>query len=206
MANLISRIVYAPSLADPPPPALCVSGFGMASPKDDARFKYISKIVATQLSSTTQTVTPAMVDKGTNASHVEEFFAKAEAGVEPRMALLFYHQKVAGSAEPVVFSTDGAETALTGKCCYALRLTPPSDSLPNDVEANVNFGTLSASANPMATLGALADELFSPLISANSFGYAKKMSKEHQAHFTASTRDFCTQVQKSLEALDMAMT
>ena len=88
---------------------------------NDGRFKYISKIVATQLSSSTTSVSSAMIDKGANATFVGEFLGACESSAaEPRMALLFYLQPAAGSSEPVVMMTDGSDMPLTGRCCYAV--------------------------------------------------------------------------------------
>jgi len=172
----------------------------MTSVKDDPRFKYIAKIVAFQLSNTVTTVTPLMVDKGSNATFINEFFSEGGDGGEPRMALLFYMSK------DTVFMTDGTDIALTGRCCYVVRLTPPGTALPADCEMHVNFGTLSAASNPIFTLRALLKDLYSPLLSKNGFGFGKKMTGEHKALLNESTAGFCEQLSKSLEALDMAMT
>ena len=59
--------------------------------KDGPVFKHICKMVASQLSTPAAPVTVAMVDKGSNAAMVGEFLAAGADGVEPRMALLFYH-------------------------------------------------------------------------------------------------------------------
>ena len=56
------------------------------SAKDDARFQHIAKMVAAQLSTPELPVTAAMVDKGSNATWVQEFMGAGAEGVEPRMA------------------------------------------------------------------------------------------------------------------------
>ena len=151
------------------------------SGKEDPRFKYVAKIVASQLSTATQQVTAAMVDKGSNVTTVNEFLAAGSDGVEPRMALLFFLQPREGSSEPTVFMTTGEQEGLTGKCCYCVRLSDPMQPLPSDVEMCLNFGTLSHSGGPMATLKALVNDLYKPLIKGNSFGHSKKMTADHRA-------------------------
>ena len=49
--------------------------------KDDARFKHIAKMVAAQLSTPELPVTAAMVDKGSNATWVQEFMGAGAEGV-----------------------------------------------------------------------------------------------------------------------------
>ena len=51
--------------------------------KDDPRFKHIAKIVSSQLTTSDLSVTPTMVDKGSNATWVSEFLAAGEGGAEP---------------------------------------------------------------------------------------------------------------------------
>ena len=167
----------------------------------DARFRHVSKIIASQLG-----VSGAQVEKASNPTWVGEFLAAGADGAEPRMALMFFLQPREGSAEPVLFMTSGDVEPLTGRCAYCVRLSDPMAQLPtNDLENNLNFGTLSG-GSPMPTLMTLVSKLYAPLIEQNAFSYTKKMSKENSEMLQASTTAFCTTLEKSIESLEMAMT
>ena len=176
--------------------------------KDDPRFKYISKIVASQLTTASLTVTPAMVNKAANATFLTEFFSAAEApGYEPRMALLFYCQPMGGSAEPVVFMTDGSDVPLAGKCSYIVRSTAPNVAV-KDVEMDCNFGSLSISSkdgNPMDTMAALIKELYFPLMTTNGFGYAKQMTADHRKKLIGDSQGFAHSLDKTLSELKLVV-
>jgi len=177
--------------------------------KDDPRFKYITKLVATQLSVPGgQTVTAAMVDKGSNATFVQEFMAGADAGYEPRMALLFYLQPTGGSSDPVVFMTDGMDSQLAGKCCYVVRNTAPKEPV-KDVEMDCNVGTISCTqkgANPMDTMAGLIKELYFPLLNTNGFGFMKKMTAEHKKKLIHDALGFEKNLHKALGELKLVMS
>ena len=163
--------------------------------KDDPRFKYITKIVAGQLSSTGATVTPAMVDAGSNATWVMQFFAAGEAGVDPLMALLFYLQPPASNpkAPPEVLMVDPGVEPLTGVCCYCVRLSDPMQPLPTkDFEDCVNFGMINDNGNKLNSLLKMTSEIFSPLISKNNFAFQKKMSADNVDALKQATDGFCS--------------
>ena len=108
-------------------------------PHADPRFGHIAKMVAAELGTTAQAV-----DKASRGNLVDEFLAAGADGMEPRMALLFFLQDGA-----VVHST-GDDIALSGKCCYCVRLSDPFQVLPTkDLEDSLNFGTLSGNGQMM---------------------------------------------------------
>ena len=164
--------------------------------KDDPRFKHVTKMIASQLSTSELTVTPAQVDKGSNATWVGEFLAAGVDGLEPRMALLFYLQPKDGGGAPTVFMATPDTDLLTGKCAYVVRISDPTKPLPEkDPEDNLNFGTL-ASGQTMHTLMRLVADLYSPLVSTNTFAFKKKMNGEQLESLKTATSSFCSVLEK----------
>ena len=175
--------------------------------KDDPRFKHITKMVAAQLGTPEFAVTPAMVDKGSNATWVQEFMAAGAEGVEPRMALVFFLQKKDGAGEPQVYMASPEAETLSGKCCYVVRLSDPFKPLPEkDVEDQLNFGTIAGNGAAMQTLMRLVSEMFNPLLAVNQFAFKKKMAPEQVESLQSATSSFCVTLGKGIESLEMAMT
>ena len=164
--------------------------------KDDPRFKHVTKMVASQLSTPALAVTSAMVDKGSNATWIQEFLAAGAEGLEPRMALLFFLQPKDGAGEATVFMATPDQDQLQGKCCYVVRISDPFKELPTkDLEDSLNFGTLSSGAT-MQTLMKLVVDLYNPLIANNQFAFRKKMNVEHVEALQSATTSFCTTLEK----------
>jgi dynein heavy chain len=175
--------------------------------KDDPRFKHVAKMVAGQLSTAELPVSAAMVDKGSNATWVQEFLAAGAEGVEPRMALLFYLQPKEGSGEATVFMATPESDQLTGKCCYVVRLSDPFQVLPTkDLEDNLNFGTLAGNGAALHTLMRLTADLYKPLIDTNTFQFKKKMADDNMDVLQSATQSFCKTLEKGIESLEMSMT
>ena len=167
------------------------------SAKDDARFQHIAKMVAAQLSTPELPVTAAMVDKGSNATWVQEFMGAGAEGVEPRMALIFFLQAKDGSGSPSVYMASPEAETLAGKCCYVVRLSDPFQPLPTkDVEDRLNFGTIAGNGAAMQTLNRLVGELYNPLIAANQFGFKKKMGPDQVESLEGATSSFCVTLEK----------
>ena len=165
--------------------------------KDDARFKHIAKMVAAQLSTPELPVTAAMVDKGSNATWVQEFMGAGAEGVEPRMALIFFLQAKDGSGSPSVYMASPEAETFAGKCCYVVRLSDPFQPLPTkDVEDRLNFGTIAGNGAAMQTLNRLVGELYNPLIAANQFGFKKKMGPDQVESLEGATSSFCVTLEK----------
>ena len=174
--------------------------------KDDPRFKHVTKMIASQLSTSELTVTPAQVDKGSNATWVGEFLAAGVDGLEPRMALLFYLQPKDGGGAPTVFMATPDTDLLTGKCAYVVRISDPTKPLPEkDPEDNLNFGTL-ASGQTMHTLMRLVADLYSPLVSTNTFAFKKKMNGEQLESLKTATSSFCSVLEKGIESLELTLS
>ena len=173
----------------------------MAGAKEDPRFKYVVKNIAALLG-----VKGELVEKASNPVWVSEFLAAGTDGGEPRMALLFFLQPREGSSEPVVFMTAGDAEQLTGKCAYVIRVSDPMKELPNDVEMNLNFGTLPGGPTPMATLKGLLVEMYKPCIEANSFGFAKKMTAENRTALNVGMANFLGQLDTSIQSLQESIS
>ena len=169
-------------------------------PHNDPRFGHVCKMVAAELG-----VTAAAVDKGSRGNMVDEFLAPGVDGVEPRMALLFFYQPPpdGSSTTPVVFMTEG-DIPLTGRCCYCVRLSDPSQPLPTkDLEDNLNFGILNGASSElqrprgvMQSLMMMVTNLYEPLIAKKAFAFTKKMTPGNLQSLQQSTDGFTATLQK----------
>jgi hypothetical protein len=138
-----------------------------------------------------------MVDKGSNATWVQEFMGAGAEGVEPRMALIFFLQAKDGSGSPSVYMASPEAETFAGKCCYVVRLSDPFQPLPTkDVEDQLNFGTIAGNGAAMQTLNRLVGELYNPLIAANQFGFKKKMGPDQVESLEGATSSFCVTLEK----------
>ena len=160
----------------------------------DARYKYVSKLVAQAFGVSSSVVDSAM----SGAELVTKFF-----NGEGPPKLIFYYQAQSSSV-PTVFLTTGDAEALTGKCAFFVRLSEKAVNA-GSVDTELNFMTMSGGDQIVPTLKSLTETLFQPAIHDNMFQFAKLMAEDDKKALVKSNDMLVTKLDTALQNLATAI-
>ena len=113
--------------------------------------------------------------------------------------LLFYFQPKDDSASPTVFMTKGDGDGLVGRCCFFVRLCDKALSSQN-VDAELNFGSVEG-GQTLQTVSRLMTQIYSPLVTTNTFGFTKKMKPKDKEDLNEASGRFMSAIEKDIEWL-----